>query len=1076
MDAEVLRRWREREVFRRSLKQTEDGPLFSFYDGPPTANGRPGVHHVEARVFKDVIPRYLTMKGYHVPRKAGWDCHGIPVELEAEKTLGISSKREIEELGVVRFNTLCRESVTRYVEDWKRLTDRIGFWVDMEDPYWTMSTSYIESVWWSLKKFFDQGLLYEDYRVVPYCPRCGTSLSDHEVAQGYDRTADLSVVVRFPLLSGPLAPGGEGAGAEGASLLVWTTMPWTVIFTTLVAVSDSVRYVLARGGRAAGHLVVLAADRVADVLGEGAEVLRDVALKELVGARYQGPFDFVGPGSAEDRDGDPASWRYVVVSDWVDTDQGTGLVSTAAAFGEDDLRVARENGAPVINRVDLEGRFEISVGPYGGRYVRDCDADVVEDIRRSDLLIQAAYYEHTFPFCWRCRSPLIYYAKLAWYLSTTRFRDRLLDGNAIVDWRPAHIRDGRYGDWLANNVDWALSRERYWGTPLPMWRCGQCAHTVAVGSRAELGELAGADLSGLDPHRPYVDEITAPCQKCEGGVLRRVPEVLDAWYDSGSMPFAQFGYPHVPGSEERFRSTFPADYTAEAVDQTRGWWYSLQAIATGLFDKNAYLRAVCLGHIVDANGRKMSKSLGNVIDPWTLLDRHGADALRWLLLCEGNPWQSRRVGEDPLVQVTRKLFLTLWNTYHFFVLYANIVGWSPRVESPPVASRPTMDRYILAELADTIDKVDGHLTDFDITQAGRRIAEFVDDLSNWYVRRCRERFWKTGAQEAHSEAAFATLHTCLTTLAGLLAPFAPFLADELHERLVRSVTPDAPDSIHLAAFPAADPGIRDEELRQAMKLARQLTTLGRDARAAGAVPVRFPLRRAVVTVPARSRHLFDLVSDVIAKELNVKSIGLADEGHAGGVAQRLKPNFRALGPIHGKSTPHVAKAIERVDADKAIAHLLEHGWFSVMVDGRAARVVTDCVQVIKEPLTGWQVSSDGEFSLAVDLAMDRELRLEGMARECVRAINELRKRQDLQVTDRVDLRLKVGEDTGGEIAAMLNVYTEDIAQGVIAATVRHDDTLGDEGEKVSIGDGFLFLAVEVTTGDPNGMALSGSAD
>ncbi|MGH8930053.1 MAG: isoleucine--tRNA ligase, partial [Egibacteraceae bacterium] len=798
LEKRILERWRERDVFRRSLERTAGGPLFCFYEGPPTANGRPGVHHVEARVFKDIFPRYRTMRGNHVPRMAGWDCHGIPVELEVEKQLGFNRKTQIEEYGVAAFNARCRESVTRYVDDWERLTERIGFWVDTDGAYWTMSTEYVESVWWSLKELFDRELLYEDYRIVPYCPRCGTALSDHEVAQGYQQTEHPSIYVRLPVETGPLA-------GEGADLLIWTTMPWTLISNTAAAVGENIRYVLARGGRAGDRPVVLAADRLADALGDGAEILRDAALDELIDARYRAPFDFVGPGSADDPGGDASSWRYVVVGDFVKTDEGSGIVHTGAAFGEDDMRLAREHGMPVVTPVNAEGRFDERVDAYAGMFVMDTHARIIDDLRDAGLLVHAGTYTHTYPFCWRCKTPLLYYAKLSWYIATTRFRDRLLRENAEVDWRPPHIRDGRYGNWLENNVDWALSRERYWGTPLPFWRCGDCGHTVAVGSLAELGKRAGTDLSALDPHRPYVDDVTFACEAC-GGPMHRVPEVIDAWYDSGAMPFAQFGYPHVPGSVERFTAMFPADYTAEGIDQTRGWWYSLEAVATLLFDRSSYRRALCLGHIVDADGRKMSKSVGNVLDPWMLIDTHGADALRWLLAVEGNPWQSRRVGDEPLREVTRKLLLTVWNTYYFFVTYALLEGWAPDQAAPAIPDRPVMDRWILAELADVTAEADAALTDFDATRAGRRLAGFADDLSNWYVRRSRGRFWNTdpGARQGDTQAAFATLHACLTTLAGLLAPFTPFLAEELYENLVRGVNGHAEDSVHLAAYPVPD--------------------------------------------------------------------------------------------------------------------------------------------------------------------------------------------------------------------------------------------------------------------------------
>jgi len=1073
LEERVLARWRERDVFRQSLRAAPGAPLLRCYDGPPTANGRPGVHHVEARVFKDIMPRYFTMKGYRVPRRAGWDCHGIPVELEIERELGFTGKQQIEEYGVAEFNARCRESVTRYVEDWKRLTERTAYWVDMDDAYWTMSSSYVESVWWSIKEMFDRGLLYEAHRVVPYCPRCGTALSDHEVAQGYEETDDLSVYARLPLITGPLAPGGEGVGGspEGASLLIWTTVPWTILFSSLAVIGTDIRYVLARGGRARNHLVVLAADLVEDVLGPEAEVIRDVHVDELLGSRYRGAFEIIGPGTPADPDGDPTSWRFVVAGDFVTTAHGTGIVSTAPSFGEDDMRVARGHDVPIVNAVDTAGRLDERMGRYAGVYVRDANPMVLDDLRESGLLVHSGMYRHVYPFCWRCATALIYYAKPVWYIATTRFRDRLLEENATVDWRPEHIRDGRYGDWIANNVDWALSRDRYWGTPLPLWRCTECRHTIAVGSLADLSERAGRDLTSLDPHRPHVDEVTLPCEACETGTARRVPEVIDAWYDSGAMPYAQFGYPHVPGSREKFEELFPADYTAEAIDQTRGWWYSLHAIATILFDRNSYLRALCLGHIVDTSGRKMSKSLGNVLNPWELIRDHGADAMRWLFLVEGSPWQARRVGEENLRQITRRLLLTIWNTYYFLVTYARLAGWHPGDPAPAAADRPVMDRYALAELADTVDEVDAAMSDYDIPRAGRRLAAFVDDLSNWYVRRSRERFWNgtPGNLTEDSQAAFATLSTCLSTLAVLLAPFTPFLADELYESLVRPFSAHAPDSVHLVPFPVSVPGTRDEDLRRAMAAVRRLVTLGRDARAAAGVPVRCPLQRAVVTLPAAERPLVEPLRDVMAAELNVRQVRFAGGDDGDLVKYTIKPNFRAIGPLFGARTPAVAAAIEETEPRAAVAALRDAGALELTVDGEAVSVGIEAVQVLEEPVTGWQVSTDGLHSIAVDLEMTPDLRLEWLARELIRRLNDVRKQRGLEISDRIHLTVDVDEDPSGEIDAMLHAHWAWIGDEVLATTVTRGREPTGTAERVALDHGSVLVDLRVVDQVPRGV-------
>jgi isoleucyl-tRNA synthetase len=1047
MEEKILARWKDRGVLRQALHQNSDGPLFRFYDGPPTANGRPGAHHVEARVFKDVFPRYRAMKGYRVPRRAGWDCHGIPVELEVERDLGFTSKNDIERYGVAAFNERCRESVTRYVAEFDNLTRRVGYWVDTEDAYWTMSAEYVDSVWWSLKMLHDRGLMYEDFRVTPYCPRCGTALSDHEVSQGYREVEDLSVFVRLPLLTGPLARGEQND--SGASLLVWTTMPWTFMATTAAVVGGGISYVLARGGRAGTSPVVLAADCLEAALGPDAEVIRDVSLDEIIGARYQGPFNYAGPGSASDPGGDPASWRVVVVGDFVTTGQGSGIVSTGAAFGEDDLRVARANGLPVVNPVLPDGRFDVRCGPYAGMDVRAADASIVEDLRRRGLLVHSHGYRHSYPFCWRCETPLLYYAKPSWYIQTTKLADRMIAHNDRVDWRPEHIKQGRYGEWLRGNVDWALSRERYWGTPLPIWRCRDCRETTAVGSRAELSRLAGHDLSGLDPHRPYVDSVTLRCGSCDG-TMHRVPEVVDAWYDSGSMPFAQVGYPYCPGSPEAFAALFPADYICEGIDQTRGWFYALQAVSTALFGESSYQRALCLGHIVDAEGRKMSKSAGNVADPWHIIGVHGADALRWLLLAEGSPWQSRRVTGEALREVTRKVLLTVWNTYYFFVTYARLGGWAPeRTTSPDgQAGRPVMDRYILAELADTVETVDRTLEGFDATGAGRRIAGFVEDLSNWYVRRCRERFWGTGRAGCDS-AAFTTLYECLTTLALLLAPFTPFLADELHENLVRKVDPSAPASVHLARFPSAVPEPGGASLRQAMADARRLVALGRDGRRSAGIPVRQPLARALVAIPPDRQHQISQVQDVIADELNVASVELADAVGEQVVSYTLKPDFRALGKAFGPRTQQVAAAIRAADPTVVIATLRRDGNVTLPAEGSPVTLDASVMSVISEPVTGWQLSSDGGYSIALDLAVTDDLRRSGLARELVRHLNDLRKRNGFARSDRIAVRMRIDEDPDGMLRSAIEQHRDAIARDVLAVELTFTGHHGAETETLA---------------------------
>jgi isoleucyl-tRNA synthetase len=1054
LEEEVLARWAEHEVFHASLKQRADGPIWTFYEGPPTANGRPGTHHVEARTFKDIFPRYRTMKGHLVRRKGGWDCHGLPVELEVEKELGLDSKADIEAYGIEAFNARCRESVLRYVDEWERLTDRIGFWIDTEDPYRTMDVTYVDSLWWALKELWDRDLIFEDHRVAPYCGRCGTALSDAEVAMGYEEVDDPSVFVRFPLLDGPL-------GERGAALVVWTTTPWTLPSNTACAVGPGVRYQLVRTSAfgTPDELLVLAAELRDAVLGENTphEVLEDLTADDLVGLHYEGPFSFAVPdagrsggwrGSDATETGDPGrpDWRYVVAGDFVTTSDGTGIVHLAPAFGADDMEVGRQHGLPLINPVDRAGRF--TAGPWRGEFVKDADPGIIDDLQERGLLLASTVYRHTYPFCWRCKRPLIYYAKPSWYIRTTAVRDQLIENNAGIDWHPAHIREGRFGNWLENNVDWALSRDRYWGTPLPFWRCGD-GHVTVVGSRVELGALTGEDLSDLDPHRPYVDDITVPCHAC-GAEAHRVPDVADAWFDSGGMPYAQWGYPHQ-GAEE-FERHYPADFICEAIDQTRGWFYTLLAESTLLFGDSSFRTVLCLGHIVDEEGRKMSKSAGNILDPWELIGQHGADAMRWLMLAEGNPWVSRRVGHHLLEDVVRRFLLTLWNTHVFFSTYAAIDGFELDTAAPAVAERPAADRWVLAELAALVEEVDGALDRYDVSTATRGLERFVGDLSNWYVRRNRRRFWKAAADDPHDKAAaYHTLHTCLTTVAQLLAPFTPFFADRLWHDLVVSQRPTAPVSVHLTDFPVPDATWRDDPLRAAMGSARRVVELGRQARNDAAVKVRQPLARGLVTVPEGERRgLHQLLNDV-AEELNVKQVELAD-GTGDLVDRSLKPNFRALGPLFQKRAPRVADAIRSLDGDaatEAAAAITDTGEATVDVDGEAVTITAEMVEVVETPRTGWAVAAQGSTSFALDTELTRDLEVEGAARELIRAVNDQRKAVGLALDDRIELVVGAAPaelddelDAGG--------HYDLIAREVLATEVRREQP--SEGVTVELGE------------------------
>jgi isoleucyl-tRNA synthetase len=1022
LDAQVLDLWRERKVFERSLDQRVGAEPFVFYEGPPTANGRPGVHHVEARAFKDLFPRFKTMRGYRVERKGGWDCHGLPVELEVEKELGLSDKRQIEAYGVEAFNARCRESVLRYVDRWEELTERIGFWIDTSQAYRTMDPAYVESVWWALAELHRRGLLVEDYKVVPYCPRCETALSDAEVAMGYKEVEDLTAYVVLPATSGTLAE-------EGAGLLVWTTQPWTLVPNVSVVAGPHIDYVLVEAERdGVARKLVVARDAVARAVGEDARVLRPVPLEELVGTRYQRAFDMV-PVSPEEAE---RGWR-VVTDDYVTTTDGSGLVQTSPAYGAEDLAVGQRYGTPILHPVQADGRFGPETGWLAGLFVKQADARIVEDLRNRGLLWRSEPHRHSYPHCWRCGTNLLYYALTSWYARTTAKKDRLLAENAQIGWQPEHIRDGRFGDWLANNVDWALSRARYWGTPLPLWRCPE-GHVTAVESLADLSAKAGRDLSGLDPHRPFVDQVELPCPDC-GATARRVPDVLDAWFDSGSMPFAQWGYPHA--GRDAFDRAFPADFISEAIDQTRGWFYSLLAVGVLLFDQTAYRNVVCLGLIVDRDGRKMSKSIGNVLDPFELLDRYGADPLRWYMLAGGSPWSARRLSPEVLEEVTRSFFLTLWNTHSFFTLYARLAGFDP---TRPATGVPTaLDRWVLAELADTVAVVTERLDRYDPAAAGRRLTAFVDDLSNWYVRLSRRRFWRGAGTD--DEAAFRTLWTCLRTLALLLAPYVPFTAERLWQDLVVPVDPDAPDSVHLEDWPAPDPDAADPALSAAMAEVRRLVGLGRQARTDAKVKVRQPLPRALITVPDQVRAGVAGLLDLVAAELNVKQVGFA-EGEAGLVAFRLTPNFRALGPRFGRDAQTVAAALRQAPPElaAALAPRLRAGErVELEVAGLGTvQLGPDEAGVAEEPVTGWRVAREGATAVALDLEISPELRREGLARDLVRAVQDLRKAAGLAVADRIELAVKAE----GEVAAAVDAH-RDYLLGETLATALHRAPQGD---------------------------------
>ena len=1012
MEHQILDLWDQESVFERSLAQAEGRPLWTFYEGPPTANGTPGAHHVEARVFKDIFPRYRTMKGYFVPRQAGWDCHGLPVELAVERELGFSGKQDIENYGIAEFNERCRESVLRHVDEFTHMSKRMAFWVDTDSAYWTMDRVYIQSVWWSLKEIFDAGLLVQDHRVAPYCPRCGTGLSDHELAQGYETVVDPSVYVRFPIDDGPLQE-----RYPSAALLVWTTTPWTLVSNTAVAVRPDATYVVVK--TADNEHLVVAQELVSHVFGDSdVEIVEEFAGSHLEHTRYRRPFDLV----------DIPDSHYVILADYVTTDDGTGLVHQAPAFGADDLASCRSYGLPVVNPINPDGTFVDETPLVGGMFFKTADDVLVADLDERGLLFRRNPYEHSYPHCWRCHTPLLYYAQPSWYIKTTAVKEALLAQNEQTNWYPPTIKWGRYGDWLTNNVDWALSRNRYWGTPLPIWRC-EAGHLTAIGSLEELSSRAGKDVDDLDPHRPFVDDVAIQCPECEN-TANRVPEVIDCWYDSGAMPFAALGYPHK--NAEEFAQQYPADFICEAIDQTRGWFYSLMAVGTLVFGESSYKNVVCLGHILDEDGRKMSKHLGNVLEPIPLMDTHGADAVRWFMLASGSPWQARRVGHTAIADVVRRTLLTYWNTVSFQSLYARTAEWSPSTAAPATEERPLIDQWVLSEAARVARDVDDALDNFDTQRGGRILADYIDDLSNWYVRRSRRRFWDG------DESALATLHEALRTVTLCLAPYTPFIAERVWQDLFRATDDQAPISVHLASWPSLENATINDDLRDNMALVRRVVELGRAARAASSVKTRQPLSRALVSAPGWAQLPDELVAEV-ADELNVRVVEVLGE-EAGLVDVVVKPNFRELGKRFGKHTPVFAQAISDVEPSTLANSVRATGSFSLLVDGKSEDIYADDIIVTESPREGWTVASDAEESVAIDLHIDDELRRAGLARELIRGIQETRKSLGFDISDRISLTWNSNDS---EIDTTFAEHGASIASEVLATAVERRDMPAD---------------------------------
>jgi len=1002
LEARMLEFWHERDIFARTLQAGRGRKLYTWNDGPPTANGRPGIHHVLARTFKDLYPRYKTMRGYHCPRKAGWDTHGLPVEHEVEKELGIFDKARIEaEIGVAEFTRRCRESVMRYIGDWERMTERMGFWVDMHDAYYTLDNDYIESVWYLLKTIWDKGLMYQGYKVVPYDPRIGATLSSHEVALGYKEIDDRSVYVRFRF-----------AGDAQTSFLVWTTTPWTLPSNLALAVAGDVDYAFVRTG---GETLVLAAALVGRALGDAPhEIARTVKGSELAGLRYRRPFDYLASDCAEA--------CTVHTADFVTIEDGTGIVHIAPAYGVDDLALGQRAGLPVVHGVGLDGHFLPEVTPVAGMFFKDADAILIKELVARGLLWREQTYRHNYPHGWRTGDPLIYYAKNAWYIRTSALRDRMVALNKTINWVPENIRDGRFGNWLENNIDWALSRERFWGTPLPVWTDGE-GDFMCIGSLAELERLCARPLRELDLHRPAIDEISFR-HPDNGREYRRVPEVIDCWFDSGAMSYAQWHYPFE--NADTFAQHFPADYIVEAIDQTRGWFYTLHAIATLVSDSVAYRNVICLAHIVDRDGKKMSKSLGNIVDPYDVFDTVGADALRWYFTARIAPDVQKRISVEIVRDVASSFLNTLWNTYAFFVMYA-------RLDEPdlsrdvPVASRPEMDRWILALLHRSVHETTLALDRYDALAAGRAIESFVDALSNWYVRLNRRRFWKAAAGD-DKQAAYLTLYECLDVVHRLLAPFMPFIAESMYQNLVRGPHPAAPESVHLCPWPAAAADRIDEHLLAEFDVVRKVVSLGRAARNHTGLRTRQPLSRVLVRTPddaaaaAVQRHAAQIM-----EELNVKAVEPVAMD-AALVSYRLKPNLPRIGKRHGKLVPAIRNALLQADGARIAAAVAAGESFTLEVGGESLGFEPEDVLVETQSAAGYACAEESGFMVGLDTRLDEALEREGLAREVVRTVQEARKQAGLDVSDRITLRV-----TGSTmIEAVLAAYREHIMDETLA--------------------------------------------
>ena len=1022
-EKETAKFWKENDIFQKSIDQRKDCPTYMFFDGPPTANGKPHIGHVLTRVIKDMIPRYHAMKGELVPRKAGWDTHGLPVEIEVEKIIGIEGKEAIEEYGVEPFIEKCKESVWKYEGMWREFSDIVGFWADMDHPYVTYHDDFIESEWWALKQIFDKDLLYKGYKVVPYCPSCGTPLSSHEVAQGYKTLKEKSAVVRFKAKDGDFY------------YLAWTTTPWTLPSNCALCVNPGETYVMVKDGE---DKYILAEALISKVFGENAEVeiLEKYVGKDLEGREYEPLYECAG--KVAEQQGKKA--HFVTCDEYVTMTDGTGIVHIAPAFGEDDARIGRNYDLPLIKFVDEQGKMTEET-PFAGMRCKptekemkegaiSADPEVLKDLRARGLLVAAPKFEHDYPHCWRCGTPLIYYARESWFIRMTEVKDKLVANNKKINWIPKSIGEGRFGDWLENIQDWALSRDRYWGTPLPVWICDDCGHQHAIGSKAELKEMSDNCPDDIELHKPFIDRVTLKCPHC-GGTMHRVPEVIDCWFDSGSMPFAQHHYPFE--NQELFKAQFPASFISEAVDQTRGWFYSLHAISTLIFHEPCFKNVIVLGLVQDENGQKMSKSKGNAVDPMEALAKYGADAIRWYFIVNSAPWLPSRFYGKAVVEGQRRFLGTLWNTYAFYVLYANIDNFNPNDYKLEYDKLAVIDKWILSRLNSTIKEVDADMTAYKIPESGKALQAFVDDLSNWYVRRSRSRFWAEGMEQDKINA-YMTLYTCLVTLSKLAAPMIPFMTEEIYQNIVAGIDPNAPESIHLCDYPVCDESMIDPELEANMDHVLKIVVLGRAARNESGIKNRQPIAKMMVKAPFDIPEFFQ---KIIVDELNIKKVELTEDAD-NFINYTFKPQLKTVGPKFGKLLGGIRKALSEIDGKAAMKELKAEGEIKLDINGNEVALAEEDLLIDMAQTEGFETQSDGRNTVVLDKTLTPELLEEGFVRELISKIQTMRKEAGFEVMDRI----KVYASGNEKIQQIMLDNKETIAHDVLADEFIFGETAG----------------------------------